>query len=128
MAAFVALVSPSQSSSGALVDRSASGLNTLRPYSSAMAGSVGSVQSWMPRSATRSGGGRSRQCLQELLVAVTGERGDDHGVEAGKAVTPVAMSEWESIQRIAMSLPCLLTQVSGGGHRIYLVQASLLSR
>ena len=46
--------SPSQSSSGALVDRSASGLNTLRPHSSAIAGSVGSVQSCMPTSATRS--------------------------------------------------------------------------
>ena len=29
------------------------------------------------------GGGRGRQYLEELLVAVTGERGDDHGVEAG---------------------------------------------
>src|SRR5512132_2208116 len=28
------------------------------------------------------GGSRRRQNLQELLVAVTGERGDDHGVEA----------------------------------------------
>ena len=29
------------------------------------------------------GGGRGRQYLEEFLVAVTGERGDDHGVEAG---------------------------------------------
>ena len=29
------------------------------------------------------GGGRRRQYPKELLVAVTGERGDDHGVEAG---------------------------------------------
>jgi hypothetical protein len=29
------------------------------------------------------GGGRGRQYLKELLVAVAGERGDDHGVEAG---------------------------------------------
>ena len=29
------------------------------------------------------GGGRGRQYSKELLVAVTGERGDDHGVEAG---------------------------------------------
>ena len=29
------------------------------------------------------GGGRGRQNLEELLDAVTGERGDDHGVEAG---------------------------------------------
>ena len=33
---------------------SASGLNTLRPHSAAMAGSIGSVQSCMPTSATRS--------------------------------------------------------------------------
>ena len=29
------------------------------------------------------GGRRGRKYLEELLVAVTGERGDDHGVEAG---------------------------------------------
>ena len=29
------------------------------------------------------GAGRGRQYLEELLVAVTGERGDDHGMEAG---------------------------------------------
>ena len=40
---FVAPVVSSQPSSGALVDRSASGLNTLRPHSAAIAGSVGSV-------------------------------------------------------------------------------------
>jgi hypothetical protein len=29
------------------------------------------------------GGGGGRQYLKQLLVAVTGERGDDHGVETG---------------------------------------------
>ena len=43
MATFVAPVSPSQSSSGALVDRSASGLNTLRPHSSAIAGAGAAI-------------------------------------------------------------------------------------
>jgi hypothetical protein len=29
------------------------------------------------------GGGRGRQYLEELMVAVTGERGNDHRVEPG---------------------------------------------
>jgi hypothetical protein len=36
------------------------------------------------------GGGRGRQYLKELPVAVTGERGDDHGVEPGIAGLPGA--------------------------------------
>ena len=52
MATFVAPVVPRQSSSGALLNRSASGLKRLSPHSSAIAGRVGSVQSCTPTSAT----------------------------------------------------------------------------
>jgi hypothetical protein len=60
------------------------------------------------------GSGRGRQYLEELLVAVTDERGDDHGVEAGIGGLTRAMSGWESIQMIARSSPCLLIRYENG--------------
>ena len=60
------------------------------------------------------GGGRGRQYLEEFLVAVTGERGGDHGVEAGIGGLTGAMSGWESTQRIAKSSPCLLIRYENG--------------
>jgi hypothetical protein len=83
MATFVAPPVSSQSSSGALLDRSASGLEHAQTplVGDCRQRRVGPVMHADKRDSIR--GGRGRQYLQELLVAVTGECGDDHGVEAG---------------------------------------------